>query len=265
MLIAVASDGWPVDRRTVIVAIDGPDPSLEAIARRYGAQPVVLPEPVGSYSARNAAIDALPADADFVLFTDADCIPQAGWTGAHVAALEDCDLSGGAIEVTTRQPPSPAEVVDKLRHLHQEDYVARDGYAATANLGVRREVADIRFDGSLASGGDAEFCQRAVRAGYRLQYTPDAVVEHPARTTVGELMRKVRRISHGIRSRPDPWLARPLPGFRWPHRVVWRVRADGMSRGPRWDWPAAALYLAAELQINVAALRAKLKARASSR
>lgn len=266
VLHAIERDHWPKGRRVVIVVLDGPDPELEALAEAHSARTVVLESSVGSYGARNAAIDALPAEADFVLFTDADCIPQPGWVAAHIAALQGpCDLSGGAIDVTLRDRPSPAEYVDKLRHLHQEAYVTRDGYAATANLALRRAVAALRFDGSLLSGGDAEFCRRAVKAGYRLRYTPLAVVQHPARRTAKELTTKVRRICCGIRSSPDQWVSRPIPGVRLPHHVIARARRDAASGGLLWDLVAARLQMFADIRIVMAVLNAKRDGRRLAR
>ena len=80
VLRAVNGDGWPTDRREVIVALDGPDPSLAAEAEALGARVVTLWRPAGSYAARNLAIDALSPSSEYVLFTDSDCIPKVGWT-----------------------------------------------------------------------------------------------------------------------------------------------------------------------------------------
>jgi glycosyltransferase involved in cell wall biosynthesis len=176
--IAAQRPGVPV-----VVAVDGHDPVVEAVAREAGATVVVLPVSAGSYAARNAALDAIPADADAVLFTDAGCVARPGWVAGHLAALTRADLSGGAVDVTTSSRPTPAEFVDAARNLRQQTYVEVDGFAATCNLAVRRSVIDqMRFDGALRSGGDREFCRRAAAAGFTLTYTPQAVVEHPART-----------------------------------------------------------------------------------
>jgi glycosyltransferase involved in cell wall biosynthesis len=160
---------WPRDRLRICVGIDGPDPSLEKLVRDFGADAVVLKENRGSYAARNAALDVVLEDCDFVAFTDSDCLVSPGWLHGHAAALEGSPLSGGAIDVTLRARPSPAEFVDRHRHLRQEAYVTVQGYAATANLAVRRDVlVQMRFNDALRSGGDAEFCLRARAAGYSL-------------------------------------------------------------------------------------------------
>ena len=79
--------------------------------------------------------------------------------------------------MTLRPKAAPAEFVDRIRHLHQELYVSRDGYGATANLAVRRAVLDAQeFDAQLQTGGDVEFCHRATAKGFTLVYSPDAEV-----------------------------------------------------------------------------------------
>ena len=228
----------------VVVAVDGADPRVVAAASQAGAEVVEVRPNQGSYNARNAAVAHLGADVDVVLFTDADCVIPSGWIRAHVDALSrGADLSGGAVRFTFRGAvPSPAEWVDSIRHLQQEVYVARDGYAATCNLGVRREVLDgMKFDPTLRTGGDAEFCRRATRAGYELVYTPDAVIDHPARPTTAELLKKVRRIAGGVERHRERWEERevtlPRP-TRGPYR---RARAAGHDVGPLWGLRASLL------------------------
>jgi teichuronic acid biosynthesis glycosyltransferase TuaH len=219
----------------VIVVVDGPHGPTEAVARRAGVTVVVLDPAAGSYAARNAGIDQLPADTDVVVFTDAGCVPRPGWVAAHVEALRSAQLSGGAVEVTHGFDPTPAEWVDKCRNLRQKSYVEEGGYAATCNLAVRRDLLrQIRFDATLQSGGDREFCARAGRLGAQLVYTPDAVVEHSARTTTREVLAKARRVGKGIASLPPE--SRPVPPrVQRPNLgLLRRARAAGLPAGPVW-------------------------------
>ena len=260
LLDAIASVDWPTDRLEIVVALDGADPTLRAIATGRGAGVVELPERKGSYAARNLALSTLGDDVDIVVFTDADCIPQPRWIRAHVDALQDADLSGGAIDVTLRDRPSPAEFVDRIRHLHQETYVTVEGFAATANLAVRREVAALGFDGSLPSGGDAEFCRRATAAGFRLVYTPGAVVQHPARRTTREVLKKVKRIGRGVEARPGHWAERPAPEVKPRKWLAHRARREGVSPGIAWELRVIALDLVASSIFARSVRRAKAAA-----
>ncbi|MDP3713006.1 MAG: glycosyltransferase family A protein [Mycobacteriales bacterium] len=251
---------WPADRLHVLVALDGPDPETERVARQHGAHVVVLPTNQGSYAARNAAVDALPDDVEIVAFTDADCEVMPRLLHEHAAALRVADLSGGAVEVTLRRRASPAEWVDSRRHLRQKQYVEVDGYAATANLAVRRSVlGQVRFTSGLRSGGDADFCLRARAAGLSLVYTEGARVLHPARTTDAEVMKKVRRICTGIEANPARWKDRVIrkPSLRASLRVVRQAHRAKTSRGPLWDLRAFLLDQRASRAVFRSAARAK--------
>lgn len=240
----------------VIVAVDGAYEPTLAVARAAGATVVPLAVNAGSYAARNAAVELLPADVEVVLFTDADCLLTPACIPAHLTALAEADLSGGGVEFTFRGArPTPAEWVDAIRHLKQEVYVGRDGFAATCNLAVRRSVLlEHRFDGSLRTGGDAEFCRRVVAAGARLVYTPDALVRHPARD-LRELVTKVRRLISGIPGQAERWKGRPVPSRRLTRGVWRRARAAGHDVGPVWGVTACVLDWSLNLRVRRAVRR----------
>jgi GT2 family glycosyltransferase len=205
VLASLAAVDHPRDRMRIVVAVDGPDPELEAVAADGGAaEVVVLPTNQGSYAARNAALDRIGDAAEVVLFTDSDAEVDPGWVRAHLATLERVPRSGGAVVFRMSDRPRPAEVVDARRHLDQRFYVEQLGYAATVNLGVRREVVvRVRFDASLRSGGDFEFGRRAAAEGFAIAYSPDAVVTHPARATARQLLAKIERVASGARDLAD--------------------------------------------------------------
>lgn len=238
---------------TVVVAVDGAWPDTVAVAERHGVVVVPLPVNRGSYAARNAGLDALPADVRAVLFTDADCVVTSSWVTAHLAALAQADLSGGAVRFTfAGSRPTPAEWVDACRHLKQQVYVERDGFAATCNLAVTADVARAhRFDETLRTGGDAEFCRRV--AG-RLVYTETAVVEHAARD-LRELRTKVRRLASGVPGQAERWRDRPLPPRRLTRGVWRRAQAAGHDVGPVWGVAACLLDWALSQQVRRAVLK----------
>ncbi|HVT78734.1 MAG TPA: glycosyltransferase, partial [Acidimicrobiales bacterium] len=172
-LRSVWATDYPRDRLRVVVAVDGGDARVAGAARAEGATVVEVVPNQGSYAARNAALAALDPVASCVLFTDTDCEVAPGWVRAHVAALENASLSGGGVDFRfAHRRPNPAEWVDSTRHLRQQTYVELDGFAATCNLAVRRDVfARVQFDPTLRTGGDADFCLRAKAAGFDLVYT----------------------------------------------------------------------------------------------
>jgi glycosyltransferase involved in cell wall biosynthesis len=162
---------------------------------------VVVESRPGSYAARNAGLAA--ASGQLLAFTDADTVPQAGWLAAARARMDDgADAVGGAIEPVRSAAPTVWERYDTALYLDQRSFVERDGFAATANLVVRRDVLDAvgAFDATLRSSGDLEFGRRLTAAGYRLVYAPDALVLHTPRRTARDTWKLHRRLGAGWRA-----------------------------------------------------------------
>ncbi|HYN46631.1 MAG TPA: glycosyltransferase [Allosphingosinicella sp.] len=179
----------------------------------------ILPGPApGSYAARNAG--AMAARSAWLVFTDADCRPDPGWLGAFAAAAEADPvrlLAGPVRMIAPEHAPDPLNawaVYDLIRGIPQDAYLRR-GYAATANLAMPAAVfrALGGFDPARFSGGDAEFCRRAGRAGHGLALVADAGVAHPCRTSWAEITAKARRTKGGQVG------AGPLP-----RRIAWTLR-----------------------------------------
>lgn len=163
---------------------------------------VVTEERKGSYAARNTGVAA--SRGAVLAFTDADCLPRPAWLEQGVRALDRAGpgaFVGGGISMMPRDPRhlSWAEVWQVGHDLRQDRYVRNQGWAATANLFVRR--ADLRhvgeFQTELQSGGDKEWGTRATAAGVRGVFCADAAIDHPTRPTMAELMTKRRRVSRG--------------------------------------------------------------------
>jgi len=240
---SVRAVDYPQDLVEVVVAVDGGNEAVAAAAEAAGARAVLVRPNQGSYAARNAALAAIESDPAAVLFTDAGCVVVRDWIPAHLRALESHALSGGAVEFVFRGPvPTPAEWIDSLRHLTQQSYVERDGFAATCNLAVRRAVVDeMQFDPSLRTGGDADFCLRARAAGFDLVFSSEAAIRHDARPDRAALLAKVRRIASGaprVRalqgSAVTPRARVTLGAFR-------RARSAALRVGPLWALRATLL------------------------
>lgn len=195
-------DGQRTARRFEVIVVDNGDNG--DLAGALAGRPIrVLAEPrPGSYAARNTGI--AHARAAVLAFTDADCLPRPEWLEQGVQALTQAgpgSFVGGRISMRPLRPHrlSLAEVWQVGHDLRQDRYLAEQGWAATANLFVR--AADMArvgiFDADLRSGGDKNWGMRATAAGVRGVYSAAAVIDHPTRPTMGELMTKRRRVSRG--------------------------------------------------------------------
>ena len=155
----------------------------------------------GAYAARNHGVR--DARGEWLVFTDADCLPERGWLEELAAAAEklgkDDTFFAGSIEtVGSSISPSIYEIYDLVRGIPQARYVKR-GYAATANLAVPRILlVEVQgFNDELYSGGDADFCFRAKSLGYELEYIDSAIVKHRVRTSWDAVATKARRVKGG--------------------------------------------------------------------
>jgi GT2 family glycosyltransferase len=224
LLAALAAQAAAVGAEIVLVdnAPGEPRPPLDLPP----AARIVPCDRPGAYAARNAG--AAAATGRWLAFTDADCRPGLDWLAAMARALpgkEDALLAGPVEIAPGEGPANRYATYDQIRGIPQARYV-QNGYAATANLVVPAALFRSLggFDAERFSGGDAEFCRRAGRAGYPVKLVPDAIVLHPARARWDELAAKARRVKGGqVAAGPTRrrliWFLRTLTP---PLRALWR-------------------------------------------
>ena len=197
LLESLAAQTLARERFEVVVVDNASRDDSAEIARADGA--VVVHEPVPNRSrARNAGVRV--SRAGLIAFTDADCVAAPGWLEALLARADAAPLVAGPVEISTGQPPVAVERFERLWRSGQEHWV-RDGWAATANLMVERPAFDAvgGFDPAYRHiGEDADFCLRAGRAGHRLGWCSDAVVTHPAETTVLPMLKRAFFNGYGV-------------------------------------------------------------------
>ena len=116
------------------------------------------------------------ARGDVIAFTDAGCVPRAGWLDQLVHPILI-----GQEQVVAGIAPSPntgAGVYDShIEAAARADYLDE---CPTINLAFRREVHDAvgGFDESFEYGSDIDFSWRVVGSGHRIKSAAGAVVEH---------------------------------------------------------------------------------------
>jgi GT2 family glycosyltransferase len=232
LLESLAAQTLERSRFEVVVVDNASTDRTAEVARSHGAIVVHEPKPNRS-GARNAGARA--ARADLFAFTDADCEADPGWLEALRSCHDRAPLVAGDVKVSTGQPPNPVERFESLWRFGQEHWV-KDGWAATANLFVRREAFEAvgGFDtGWRHIGEDVDFCLRAARAGFSLGWCGEAVVSHYAEDELWSMLK--RAFFHGY-SVNQAWYRLGVGNRAW--RRPWPALAGdaaltelGSSRG----------------------------------
>lgn len=183
----------------IIIDNNSSDRTFEII----GSYPVkgVLEKKRGRASARNAGIRQ--ACGEFIVFLDADCVPEKGWLKTLLGGFKDESVGCVAGEIL---PPEP-EIF-----LHQ--YLAKSQYfsqkitmqnaflpfAQTGNAAYRKEVLDQvgLFDESLLSGQDADLSWRMqLETGKKVAFVESAKVYHPYPDKFVAYLKQRLRHAHG--------------------------------------------------------------------
>jgi len=180
------------------------------------------PKP-GSYAARNLGISY--AQGEVLAFTDSDCLPHPNWILEGISTMVNFQVPrvGGRVQVIFNSSnPGIVEQYDSLFSFPQEQLVSQ-GTAVTANVFIKKHLFSQvgLFDETLLSGGDSQWGRRAQNLGYPIVYAPESMIQHPARSTLKELLIKTRRISAGVLwNPPSLWFLR---GFHPPVGQLVRI------------------------------------------
>ncbi|WP_293904505.1 glycosyltransferase [Phenylobacterium sp.] len=195
-LAALDLQTYPRARFEVVVA-DNNSPEGEAAVAAVvaGRAKLAVVTEQGAGPARNGGVAA--STGRLLAFTDSDCIPEPQWLAEGLAALENVDIVGGAMQVLVADEAdmTPAEAFERVFAFDNRHYVIRKGFTVTANLFCARAVFEAVGGFRVGVPEDLDWCHRARAAGYRIGYAPDARVGHPARRTWTEIVRKWSRLN----------------------------------------------------------------------
>jgi glycosyltransferase involved in cell wall biosynthesis len=238
-LAAQRNDGVPFE--VLVVDNGSAEPPAAICAGVPGVRLLAEPTP-GPGPARSRG--AAEARAAVIAFVDADCRPEPGWILAIDRAFADpaSEIVGGDVHIAPADPArmTVIEAYESVFGYRMRLYIERDGYAATCNMAVRREIfAAVGPFAGIAVAEDMDWGRRATALGYRPRYVPAMRVTTPARRDFAELARKWdRHLAHFYaenRGRPGArlrWLAQAALVAASPlGEVVTVARSDRLT-GP---------------------------------
>ena len=229
-LRALEAQTYPRGQFEIVVADNHSPCGIDAVREIIaGRAKLVNVSEQGAGPTRNGG--AAAASGKLLAFTDCDCLPEPGWLGAGLAALDRAEIVGGKMTVLVdrSRPLTAAEAFELVFAFDNRTYVEAKDFTVTANLFVRK--ADFERVGGFRVGvsEDQEWCLRAKRMGLRIAYADDAVVGHPARRTWGDFLKKWRRLVAEQYQITREW---PFGRLRWMIKT-WALPFSIIAHVPR--------------------------------
>ena len=202
-----------------LIVADNSDDAVSAEVLGELARVVPATGERSSYHARNRG--AAVAEADWILFVDADCEPTPDLLARYFAepVPADCGLVAGGIVGVAERSSLLARYTDDRLFYDGERGLGADGSdeggaAPTGNLLVRRAAFESigGFAEGIRSAGDFDLCWRAQAVGWRLLRRPDARVAHHHRDDLASFLAMIARYGAGA-----SWINCRYPGAspRW--------------------------------------------------
>lgn len=212
-LEAISHQDFP-NYDVIVVDNTAGDPETQAIAKRWNAR-YVIEERRGLCRARNRG--ALVSNADIVAYLDDDSVPEPGWLTGLAAEFVDPQVMGAGgktipLKVETESEKlfakvrgsaynRPAPLVVDRETPYWFEICGFGGIGAGCNMAVRRTAFEVwpgfheRTDRGtpVYGGGEQHAFFSLVSRGFRVSYTPHAVVGHPYPPTMDVLRARYLR------------------------------------------------------------------------
>ena len=183
-LRSVARLDYPRDRFEVIVVDDGSPTPLDPVVAGFDRQvclTLIRQENAGPSAARNAG--SARACGDYLAFTDDDCQLDPGWLRALAdvwAESPDCMAGGLTLNAADGISSATSQLIVDVVYRHYNPDPAHARFLASNNMALpARTLREIGgFDPYFRTSEDRDLCDRWIHQGYRIIYTPAAVVHH---------------------------------------------------------------------------------------
>lgn len=196
----ISLQSYPTDSIEVIVVDNGS--AIPIVLADINTLKITLTQcaTLGSYAARNTGVKI--ATGDVFCFIDADCWPDENWLRSALNTLREHKgngIVGGEVKIIKPENPTSVALYQHITGFDQENNIAHKGFSATANIiCFRSQFERVGFySETLLSGGDREWCWRAIANGLSIIYEPKSIVYTEPRTTLRSAIIQARRVTAG--------------------------------------------------------------------
>lgn len=185
-LESLARMDYPRSRFETIVVNDGGDEPLEELITSFESRlDVVLLTQLNAGPATARNVGATRAKGEFLAFTDDDCMPASNWLQNLAFQFNqdsECAVGGHTINGLPQNPYSTASqllveyLYNHFKTTHRSSFFTSNNLALPKNL--FHSIGGFATSFPLAAGEDREFCGRWTRRGYKLIFSPQALIYH---------------------------------------------------------------------------------------
>lgn len=205
LFVCLEKQTFDPNKFEVIFVDNGSSDDSTSLAKQFGfklrhLKVFIYNDTQSSYDSRNFGVKHCRSNN--LVFTDVDCQPSPQWLEIYMKKISNISgewLLSGAVELFPKANDFNAyEWIDKCTALNQEKY-SKEQTGATANLAVCiKSYNRVNGFSSVKSGGDLDFCRRVCSdEAVTYEYLPNAIVLHPTRASLSEMLNKHYRLSEG--------------------------------------------------------------------
>ena len=136
----------------------------------------------GPATARNKGIQE--SRGELIAFTDADCVPSPSWISLLVKNFTDTKIAvvAGSYGIINRENSLAMSIHREIRfrHLHLMPKFPKSfgSYNFCAKRNILVDLGGFDTTYRFASGEDNDLSYKILKAGYKIYFDPDAIVDH---------------------------------------------------------------------------------------
>lgn len=232
---SLASQNFPRNEFEIIVVDDGSKDKTIELAKKAGADVVMVIEPCFQGTARNIGVKN--ARGNFIAFIDSDCTARVGWLETISKELKDNEAIGGPVlNGNTNSLVAWAEYLIEFSEFHEHRKRSTVPFVPGCSQAYKKDVF-LRVGGFSEQrlAEDVKIGHALTKAGVNIVFVPELQVNHLCRT---EFNRYISNAKIGgkysiIASKDVPSIYSFLAKSKWQIPIVFFVKLGARTKRAR--------------------------------